>query len=536
VPTEPETNVVIAPTRPDNTASTGIRLAEVMAALSTATDLAMGQPLEFAMASCVVAVRLGDALGYDDRQLRAIYYQALLRYIGCNAETTTMAALAGDELFIRTEFATLDTADKAGVMKLMVRSIRTAHEGEPALAVARHIVRGLATIPGMTKEFFTSHCEVAQQLATRLGFEPEIVAGLGQLYERWDGKGMPRGLKGEEVVPAVRVVTLVQDAITFHRLSGQEAAVAVVRERRGAAYDPAIADRFCETAAHLMADIDDLDRWERVLAMEPGKQIALSGDELDVACGAMADFADIKAPFTVGHSHRVGELAVAAAAVARLPARDAAALGRAACLHDIGRSGVSAAIWSKPGPLAEREWDLVRLYPYHTARILRRPAGLKPVAEIAASHRERLDGSGYHRGLSQSALNAQSRLLAIADAYCAMTEDRPHRPARSPDYAASQLRQDAAAGAFDPELTEAVLVAAGHARKHSAAEPPAGLSSREIEVLRLLARGKRKREIAQELFLAEKTVDNHVQHIYEKIGVTTRAAAAVFAVERGLLT
>jgi hypothetical protein len=248
--------VIATSQRQNQTASTGIRLAEIMAALSTATDLAMGQPIEFAMASCVIAVRLGEALGYDDRQLRAIYYQALLRYIGCNAETTTMAALAGDEIFIRSEFARLDTADRAGVMKLMVRSIRSAHEGEPTLAVARHIVRGLATIPGMTREFFTSHCEVAQQLATRLGFEPAIVTGLGQLYERWDGKGMPRGRKGEEVVPAVRVVTLVQDAVTFHRLSGLDAAIAAVRERRGTAYDPAIADRFCETAAHLMADID----------------------------------------------------------------------------------------------------------------------------------------------------------------------------------------------------------------------------------------------------------------------------------------
>lgn len=506
-----------------------------MASLSTATDLAMGQPLEFAMASCVVAVRLGDELGYDDRQLRLIYYQALLRYIGCNAETATMAALAGDELFIRPAFATLDTADKAGVMKLMVHSIRAAHEGEPTFAVARHLARGLATIPGMTKEFFTSHCEVAQQLAMRLRFEPEIVTGLGQLYERWDGKGMPYGLKGEEVTPAVRVVSLVQDAVIFHRLSGLDSAIAVIRERRGAAYDPAIADRFCETAAHIMADIDTLDRWERVLAMEPGKQIVLSNDELDVACGAMADFADIKLPFTIGHSHHVGELAVAAARIAHLPSRDAETLGRAACLHDIGRSGVSAAIWSKPGPLTEREWDLVRLYPYHTERILRRPAGLKQVAEIAASHRERLDGSGYHRGLTQSGLSAQSRLLALADAYCAMTEERPHRPARSPDYAATQLRADAASGLFDPDLTEAVLAAAGHAKPHRTAEPAAGLSAREIEVLRLLARGKRKREIAQELFLAEKTVDNHVQHIYEKIGVTTRAAAAVFAVEHGLL-
>jgi HD-GYP domain-containing protein (c-di-GMP phosphodiesterase class II) len=526
---------ISAQQRTADAAHSGVRLAEVMAALSTATDLAMAQPLEFAMASCVIGVRLGEALGYSDQLLREIYYQALLRYIGCNAETTTFAAITGDELQIRGEFATIDTADKASIMKLMVRSMRSAHSGESTVSMARTIVRGLATLPGMTKEFFTSHCEVAQQLAARLGFEPAIVAGLGQLYERWDGKGLPRGLKGEEVAPAVRVVSLVQDAITFHRLSGLDSAIAVVKARRGAAYDPAVADRFCAVASRLLVDIDQIDRWEQVLSMEPGRGVMLREAELDTACQAMADFVDIKAPFTIGHSRRVGELAAAAAVTARLPARDADLLRRAAWLHDIGRAGVSAAIWAKPGPLSEREWDSVRLYPYHTERILKRPAPMSAVAEVAASHRERLDGSGYHRGLSHAGLNAQVRLLAAADAYCAMTEERPHRAALSADQAAAQLRFEAGAGTFDPELTEAVLTAAGHGRKHAAVEPAAGLSAREIEVLRLLARGRRKREIAQELFLAEKTVDNHVQHIYEKIGVTTRAAAAVFAVERGLL-
>jgi HD-GYP domain-containing protein (c-di-GMP phosphodiesterase class II) len=397
------------------------------------------------------------------------------------------------------------------------------------------IVRGIAALPGVTKEFFQSHCEVAQQLATRLGFEPGIVTGLGQLYERWDGKGQPQGLKGEAVAPAVRAVSLVQDALTFHRLGDLESAVAMVRERRGVAYDPAMADAFCASAATIMSGLDDPVRWETVVALEPGQRRTLSESELHVACEAMADFTDVKSPFMIGHSHRVAELAGAAARNCKLPAQDRAALQRAALLHDIGRSGITSRIWSKPGALSDQEWDQVRLYPYHTQRILSRPASFEAVSAIAASHRERLDGRGYHRGLAGSALSTPARILAIADAYCAMLEERPYRSARSPEYAAMELRRAASEGHADSEITEAVLDAAGHRTAALPGGAIAGLTEREVEVLRLVARGKRKREIASELSIAEKTADNHVQHIYEKIGVTTRAAAALYAVQRGLL-
>ena len=513
----------------------GVRLAEVVAALSLATDLGMGQPLEHALCSCVLAVRLGEALGFDDAGLRAVYYQALLRYIGCNAEVHVFAAFIGDELALRRDFAAVDAGQQRAVMQLMVRYMREANAGASPLHMARSIAHGLLTMPGQLKPFFTGHCEVAQRLAARLGFGPDVRAALGQLYERWDGKGLPNGLKGEAVLPAVRVVALAQDAITFHRLGGLDAAVTMAKERTGGAYDPRMAECFCAQAATLLADLDAEPSWEAVIALEPGERRALTAADFDMACAAMADFSDLKSTYTLTHSSGVAHLAADAARRAGLPDADVTLIRRAGLLHDIGRVGVSVSIWEKAGPLSEREWERVRLHAYHTERVLARPAALARIGSVASLHHERLDGSGYHRGMGAAALSPAARILAAADAYQAMTEERAHRPARTSDAAAEELRNDARAGRLDSDAVDRVLEAAGHRVPVKRWTLAAGLSEREVEVLRLIARGNAVKDAAATLFISPKTVDNHVQNIYSKIGVSTRAGATLFAMEHGLL-
>jgi HD-GYP domain-containing protein (c-di-GMP phosphodiesterase class II) len=321
-----------------------VRLAELIAALSLATDLGMGHPLEHALCSCVLAVRLGEALGLDAPALREVYYQALLRYIGCNAETHTLAAVVGDELAMRRDFAAIDNANQGAVLSLMLRYIRQANAGAPPLQLAREVVRGLLAGPEIQASF-AGHCEVAQRLGARLGFEAPIIVALGQLYERWDGRGLPRGLKGEEIAPAVLIVALAQDALTVRRLGGVDAAVGMARQRSGGAYDPRMVDCFCGQAPALFAGLDEAPSWETVLGMEPGARSYLAEDQLDTACQAMADFADLKSPYTLGHSSGVAELAAGAAQRCGLPAADVTAIRRAGWLHDLGRVGVSISIW-----------------------------------------------------------------------------------------------------------------------------------------------------------------------------------------------
>jgi HD-GYP domain-containing protein (c-di-GMP phosphodiesterase class II) len=274
--------------------------------------------------------------------------------------------------------------------------------------------------------------------------------------------------------------------------------------------------------------------WESTLACEPLPLLFLEGEAIDRALAAMGDFADLASPYLVGHSAGVAELATAAGGRSRLAARDVVRLRRAALVHDVGRVAVPVRIWQKRAPLTPDDWERVRLHAYHSERVLARSPFLAALAGVASCHHERLDGSGYHRGAGAPALGASERVLAAADAYHAMTEPRPHREALSPQQAAETLNREAGAGRLDADAVSAVLDAAGH--RPVRIERPAGLTDREAEVVGLLARGLQTKQVARALGISVKSADRHIQNAYAKIGVSTRASAALFAMEYGLAT
>ncbi|MGZ8631745.1 MAG: HD domain-containing phosphohydrolase [Actinomycetota bacterium] len=319
----------------------------------------------------------------------------------------------------------------------------------------------------------------------------------------------------------------------FHRLGGAEAALAMVDRRSGGMFDPAVAEAFRAVGPRALQRLDDEDPWVAVLAAEPSPVRLVEADRLGGVAGAFADMTDLKTPFTLGHSSGVAELATGAAERLGLP--DPGEVRLAALLHDLGRTAVGTGVWEKPGRLSTTEWEQVRLHPYHTERILARSTVLEPLARTAAMHHERQDGSGYHRGASAAEMPAGARVIAVADAYQAMTQRRPHRAALDPDEAAGVVSEQVREGRFDPECAHAVLEAAGRSRKRTRRAWPSGLSDREVEVLRLVAGGSSNRAIGQALVISPRTAEHHVQHIYGKIGVSTRAAAAMFAMQHGLL-
>jgi HD-GYP domain-containing protein (c-di-GMP phosphodiesterase class II) len=510
-----------------------IRRAELMAALSHATDLAIGQPVEYALKSCVLGMRLAVVLGLQGDALREVYAHALLRYIGCNAETDAMAALFGDEIELRRTLAPLDVGNPAELAPVLLRAIVRAQSGQPLGAMVWGVLKGLATSKSETVAGFRAHCETAERFARRFGFDAAIVRQLGQFPERWDGKGFPNGLRGEAIAPAVRLVTLAQDAIVLCEAQGLQAAVSAVKKRRGKAYDPRMADAFVSSANELLADLDAASSWEAVLALEPQPHTRLSETELDEACLAMADFADIKSPFTFGHSRAVAALAADAGRALRLSEADVTTLRHAALLHDIGQVAISSGIFAKPGALNDSEREKIRLHPYHAERILARPEALARLARVASAHHERLDGSGYHRG-THGEVSPLAKILAAAEVYQALVEARPHRPALTAAQAVITLRTEVREGRLDGEAVAAVLEAAGHRVPPVRRELVAGLTAREMDVLRLVARGLSMKEIGASLGISPKTADNHIQNLYAKIGVRTRAGATLFAIEHGL--
>jgi HD-GYP domain-containing protein (c-di-GMP phosphodiesterase class II) len=368
-------------------------------------------------------------------------------------------------------------------------------------------------------------------MTRRLGLGTGVQHGLNEIYERWDGKGNPRKMSGEDIALPARFAQVASQALLFDRLGGLDLASKVIRQRAGSALDPSIADTFVRHGRELLAEITSADASIAIIETEPHRLIAEG--RLDEVARAFADMVDLKSPFMHGHSVGVSELAEAAAANLSHTEDELVCVRRAGLLHDLGRTGVPNGIWDKPGPLSATEWEQVRLHPYYSERILSRSTALASLAPLAGMYHERQDGSGYFRQATMIPRGAC--VLAAADAYQAMTQDRPHRPALTPSAAAEQLNSEAAQGRLDAEAVRAVLEAAGHPQARAQLTWPAGLSDREVQVLRLFARGHTNQEIARLLWISPKTAGHHVQHIYAKVGVSTRAAAALFAMEHDLL-
>jgi HD-GYP domain-containing protein (c-di-GMP phosphodiesterase class II) len=345
---------------------------------------------------------------------------------------------------------------------------------------------------------------------------------------------VPEGVGGEQIARPVRLFHLADTVEVFHRAGGIEAALEVARARRGTHFDPQVVDLFCDTAPDVLAGLDAVAEFDALIEAEPGLRRPLSEQELDSALEAVADFTDLRSPPRAGHSRSVARLAATAARLCGVPDPEIVTLRRAALLHDIGMHGVPASILGKPGPLTGAEAERMRLHSYWTERVLARPPALARIGAIASLASERLDGSGYHRGLSGAAIPLTGRLLAAADACQAMSEPRPHRPALSPKHAAGELRRQVRSGRLAPDAMDAVLTVAGQQPAKRRAGP-AGLTPREIEVLALIARGASTRQVARALGITVKTAGTHIERIYTKTGASTRSTATLFAMQHGLL-
>jgi len=506
------------------------RLAELIAALSLGIDLGFGQPMEHVLRQCLIALRLAERVGLDEETRAVIYYTALLVDVGCHTDAHEQAKWFGDDIDLKSTKYDYDMRSARGA----VAAVRRIGSGNPPLHRFRVGLEFAISGHHDVDDMIAHHAAMARVLGEQLALPDEVLDALGSAYEQWDGRGWPNGLKGEDVPLAARVSQLAEFVEVAYRVGGADAARQLARKRGGKQFDPALARLVQAEADMLLAGLDDIGTWDAVIEAEPALAVMLSAERFDAALLAIGNFVDLKSPYTLGHARAVADLAAEAAAQLRLADDEVLTLRRAGLAHGLGRLGISNSIWDKRGSLGAGEWERVRMHPYLTERMLRQSESLAPVAAVAVQLRERLDGSGYPHGLSGAAISRSARVLGAADAYQAMREPRPHRPQRSADEAAAELRGEVRAGRLDGEAVEAVLGAAGH-RVTRRRAGPAGLTAREVDVLRLLSRGLSNKEIAQVLVIAPKTVGNHVEHIYSKIDASSRASASLFAMRHGLL-
>lgn len=505
-----------------------VSLSECLGALSLATDLADGQPQGAAMGATVIATRLGQRMGLDAATLTELYWGVLLRFLGCTASAADLAPAGfGAEQPVNHAFTIGDPYDAANMrLHLSAHLTREVPEDERAKRIETIAALGDAAYP-----FVAMHCEQARALASRLPV-PEGSADLVALrHSRWDGAA-PLHPSGEALPINARIMEFATALELHRRAGGLRSMTEVAAARSGGQFDPALARAFLAGPEAIVAGLGPGPDLELFQSLEPGDRIFIGSGDIPKVAEAYADFIDIKSPYYLGHSRRVAMLAYRAAVASGADEATCHAVSNAALLHDLGKAAIPNGILDKPAPLTRIEEIRLHSHSFHTEQILAVSPLFDPIRDMACSVEERSDGSGYHRHIRLG--EGSAAIVAAANHFDELTRNLPCRAALKPGAAAETMLAEVSAGRMPRGAVRLVLDAAGHCAADKQAARPDGLTPREVDVLRLLARGLSTKEIARALSVAPKTVDNQTQSIYRKIGARSRTGAAIYAMESGV--
>jgi len=517
-----------------------LSLAEVLAAFTFASDLAFGLELEDGLKSCYVADRIAEKMGLPQDDRITVYYASLLKDAGCTCWGATLAQFwqAEDEIEARRELMIFGGGQGLrSFLKWMGRYVAPEVGPVPRLRRATEV---LTRSDSVLKEGFASAAEVCSRISRRLSLPESVQEAALCLFEQWDGNGSPGGIRGEDIPIAARVILPTFLLSPIHRAGGRDAARSVAVAQRGKMFAPDVIDALLALMdqEEFWAELESGEIQQVVIAREPDCEFAkLDVDSFQHVAEAFADFIDLKSPLASAHSRRVAGLTEDIARCMELPPHEVALYRSAGLMHDLGLVAVPAAVLLKPETsLSESERELLRLHPYYGERILDRVPVLAPIKALVASHHERMDGGGYHRGIGAKDIPMGSRIIAVANRYDELTHGEPGEAALDQERALEVLSGEVGPS-LDGEVVDALKTSLGvpHGKITAPKVMPAGLTSREAEVLRLACTGLTRKAIAEELSVSESTVRHHLEHIYNKTGTSTRIGAMLFAMEHGLI-
>jgi HD-GYP domain-containing protein (c-di-GMP phosphodiesterase class II) len=521
----------------NNQARTEGDLAELLCALSFATGLGFGGHMEHGLRSASLGLQIADELKLASEEREAIFYGALLKDVACTACSAGIAVfLPENEQISLSDVILVDPSRFSDMLGWMSKYFRLDAHFPQRMAKLLSFLVQCGTV---ARETMRSHCEIAELFARHLDFPDYVQLALRFQWERWDGKGMAYQLKGPAIPRSSRVLHLAQVLELMYHFGGPAAAQSIARDKRATRFDPEGVDAFLALAqrADFWSTFEEQSTQEMLLTRRPSTLADRSPiDQSERVCEALADFIDIKTRETWHHSRAVADVAVEIGSTLGLNANELSRLRCAALVHDLGKVAVPVDILVKGGRRSSSEWETYRLHPYYTQRILERVNALQDLAHAAAAHHEWINGQGYHRQLCGEQIPLYGRVLAVANAYARLVQQQEHREDSSG--ALRQMRSRIGVQ-FDPMCFEALVSSA-------AVQGDLGITTyrprradnltrREVEVLRLLAHGCNTPQIARRLDISRKTVEHHLTHVYAKIGVTCRTAAAVYAVQHGLV-
>jgi HD-GYP domain-containing protein (c-di-GMP phosphodiesterase class II) len=411
-----------------NSTEQTVRLSEVLAGLSYALDLTEGQREGHAVRTCLIGMRLAEAIGLPRRDRSSLFYALLMKDLGCSSNAARFAALfAADDHGLKHALKTIDWSKASESFRFVTRSVA------PGAFWLKRVWQTMAVLsrgPEGAREVVRTRCERGADIAKMLGFNGDTVSAIRALDEHWDGGGQPYGLKGDEIPLMARILGLAQTVEVFYSTYGVLTAYDMAAARRGRWFEPALVDALLAIRAdgQFWKSLDEGDPFAQLKAVEPADRVILAGPErLDLVAEAFAKVIDAKSPWTFKHSNGVAELSVAMGARLGLQGSALIELRRAALLHDLGKLGVSSLILDKPGKLTDDEFAAMRAHPSHTRDILSRVGCFANLVDVAASHHEKLDGSGYHRRLDREQLPMAARIVCVADICDALRASRPYR-------------------------------------------------------------------------------------------------------------
>lgn len=508
-------------------------LAALLCALSFATGLGFSGHMDHGLGSAALGLQLADALALAPEEREALFYGALLKDVACTACAAGIAAFLPDEEQVSlADVILMDPSRVSDLIGWLSRYFRVDARFPQRIA---RLFSFLVQCGSVVKETMRSHCEVAEVFARHLGFPDYVGLTLRYQWERWDGMGMAYGLRGSAIPRPARILHLVQVLDLTYRFGGPEAARAIAQENCGTRFDPQGVNAFLRLVqrADFWQAIEEQTTQEALLARRPPTAAGhLEGDQIECMCETLADFIDLKTRETWHHSRTVAEIAVRMGTRLGLDLRDLTTLRRAALVHDIGKVAIPIGILTKGEQRSHSEWETYRLHPYYTQRILERVEALRELAPAASTHHEWVNGQGYYRQLRGEQIPFAGRILAVANTYARLVQQK--QPAE-----AVQMLHPLVGKHYDPVCYHALVSSVTHADSPESVRRTvrkAGeLTEREIEVLRLVAQGRNTPQIAHTLDISRKTVEHHVAHVYNKLGVSCRAAAVVYAVQHGLV-
>ncbi len=433
-------------------------VAEIVSALSFALDLTEGAVPGHALRSCLLGMRLGAELQFSNTMLADLYYALLLKDVGCSSNAARMCQIigGGDDRAVKSgvklEDWTQPHKPKLSTMRLLWTHVGP---GDGPLSKAKQILNIGLSQHRHNEEMITLRCDRGASIIRKIGLGDEAAVAVQSLDEHWDGSGYPQRLKGHAIPPLARVMAVAQHLDAFALERNPLQAMRVLRERGGRWFDPEVVSaaeslqkrgmlwQHCLPEARSAVSASEADTRAAVLALAPTSAKAAAPAHIDAICEAFSEVVDAKSPFTFRHSMGVTEAAGRIGSAMGLSAGRLEMLRRAALLHDLGKLRVPNSILDKPGKLDAAEWSVMQEHSELTRQVLTRIPQYRYLAEIAGAHHEKLDGTGYPNKLHAEQLPLESRILAVADVYGALTEDRPYRAGFPVETALSMMERDA---------------------------------------------------------------------------------------------